>query len=106
MDSVSTRGEVSLCGVVGDNRGFGAEGKAGGLPRETGGRFYTVEDPQGLQDAYERISAAEPLSETDVYLMPQKELYPYPLFVSLGLFSLNVFIAAAKRLRAKGGENG
>lgn len=78
----------------------------GQIARETGGRFYTVEDPQGLQDAYERISAAEPLSETDVYLMPQKELYPYPLFVSLCLFSLKVFIAAAKRLRAKGGENG
>lgn len=39
LDSVSTRGEVSLCGVVGDNRGFGAKGKAGGLPRETDGRF-------------------------------------------------------------------
>ena len=41
MDSGSTRGEVSLCGVVGDNRGFGAEGKAGGRPRETVGRFGT-----------------------------------------------------------------
>lgn len=39
LDSVSTRGEVSLCGVVGDNRGFGAEGRAGGGPRETDGRF-------------------------------------------------------------------
>ena len=41
MGSGSTRGEVSLCGVVGDNRGFGAEGKAGGRPRETVGRFGT-----------------------------------------------------------------
>ena len=32
---------MSLCGVVGDNRGFGAEGKAGGRPRETVGRFGT-----------------------------------------------------------------
>lgn len=27
--------------MVGDNRGFGAEGKAGGRPRETVGRFGT-----------------------------------------------------------------
>lgn len=78
----------------------------GKIARETGGRFYTVEDPQGLQDAYDLISASEPLSETDVYLMPQKELYPYPLFLFFCLLCLNVFGNLAARFRAKGGDNG
>lgn len=62
----------------------------GKIAKETGGHFYSVDNPKGLEEAYQKISDAEPLSQTDVYLMPQKELYPYPLFVCLVLLSVNV----------------
>lgn len=41
LDSVSPRGEGSFSGLSGDNRGFGAVGRAGGEPRGTEGRFGT-----------------------------------------------------------------
>ena len=52
LDSVSTRGETLLCGVIGDNRGFGAVGKGGAESLVTAGRF-------GEEGVSEFISAGE-----------------------------------------------
>lgn len=74
------------------------------MAKETGGEFYMADDVRGLERAYESISSREPLSETAVYLMPQKELYPYPLFCFFCFVSLIVLkrLASVALFRMKG----
>lgn len=55
----------------------------------TGGAYFFAGSEKDLKKAYEEIAAAEPLSNVDVFLVPKKELYPYPLFVFLVLMSLS-----------------
>lgn len=69
------------------------------IAKETGGLFFMADDFKSLQAAYERISDAEPLSETDVFLQPQKELYPYPLFLFLCLMSGGIIARFVETLR-------
>lgn len=63
---------------------------------ETGGLFFMVQEKGALNNAYRVISSSEPLSKAGVFLIPQKELYPYPLF----LFMLIASAVVLKRTAA------
>lgn len=67
--------------------------------RETGGMFFMVQEKGALDNAYRIISSNEPLSEADVFLIPQKELYPYPLFLFMVLAGMIVLKRTAAWIR-------
>jgi Ca-activated chloride channel family protein len=70
------------------------------IATQTGGRYFNVRDPRGLEKALEEIDELETTKvERDIYSQ-YNELFPWFLFPALGLFvavtSLNML--AAKRL--------
>ncbi len=64
----------------------------------TNGKFFMVNDPLALDQAYLEISQNEPLSQASVYLIKQKELYFWPLLLFALIISGVVFKRAAERL--------
>lgn len=77
------------------------------IASRTGGLFFMVDNAPGLEEAYRLISAREPSSRASVYLTPQKELYPYPLFAFLCLATISVlrrFRETLRYMREKGHE--
>lgn len=59
------------------------------IAAQSGGAYYFAGSQADLKKAYDEIAAAEPLSEAEAFLVPKKELYPYPLFVFLTMMSLS-----------------
>lgn len=65
---------------------------------ETGGMFFLAKDENAVSDAYFTIAEKEPLSEASVYLMRQKELYFWPLFVFALILSFEVLKRIIERV--------
>ena len=65
---------------------------------ETGGLFFVAKDAQAVFDAYQDIARNEPSSETDVFLVPRKEMYFLPLSVFALIVSLTVFKRLVERI--------
>lgn len=70
----------------------------------TNGLFFMVNDRQALEQAYQKISRNEPLSETSVYLIKQTELYFWPLSAFAVIVSYLVFKRAVQRIAFHKGE--
>jgi Ca-activated chloride channel family protein len=60
------------------------------MAQSTGGRFFRATDTAQLADAYRAIDALEPLPHDAPTLRARRELYPWPLAVSLLLALLAV----------------
>lgn len=66
---------------------------------QTGGLFFMAQNGAELARAYETISQNEPLSDAPVYLIRQKELYPWPLSVFALIVSAAVFARIRRRVK-------
>ncbi len=69
----------------------------------TGGLFFMARDGAELARAYETISRNEPMSDAPVYLIRQKELYPWPLSAFALIVSAAVFARVRQRWKFRKG---
>ena len=63
----------------------------------TGGRYFRARDTAELEEIYRLIDALEPVGGDDEMFRPTRELFHWPLALSVGLFVLAVSIGAWTR---------
>ena len=92
--------KVYTIGVGSENQADGGV-DAGFLKRmadETGGLFFMAKNRRAVAEAYREIAKNEPKSNAAVYLIPQKELYFWPLSVLFLIVSVAVLTRLIERI--------
>ncbi len=60
------------------------------IAEQTGGRYFRARNTEELAQIYQLLDELEPITEEKQYFRPKKELYPWFLALSLGLFAVVV----------------
>ncbi len=66
------------------------------LAAETKGNYYRASDTSALQQIYKEIDHLEPSLDEDQYIQERKDLFYYPLSISLGIILLLLLLTRRK----------
>ncbi len=62
------------------------------IAEQTGGRYFRARNTEELAQIYQLLDELEPITEEKQYFRPKKELYPWFLAFSLGLFAVVIVL--------------